>query len=390
MEQLNINLVTAAIVLIMAMFIARGFVKRFSKDAMFFSIISTINSMLFFLSLAASLYVTKRIFFGEDDGSLYKWIYNILPSRVTSYLSDAGIVAYVIVSPLMLMLFFFILQYLRSLMDGILKSLSGWICTATEKGGGFLRIIAGVLIEGAKGVLVIVASSLIIGFLSIYYPGNIVADEANNSRLYNLVYDAAVSPIMESGFGQKIPVFFWSSVEEISNGIYNSKIINKSGTLQSMSLLRFQQESKSNDEIDKKAREIAGNEEDIEKKAYLLYRWIGTNIDYDWEKYKKIMNDTATDEKFGAINTFYARKGICEDYSNLFAAMARAVGLKVRVVVGQGYSGGAWGGHAWNEVYLPDDHKWIPLDTTWASYGNYFNNENFYDSHIFEAIVAEW
>lgn len=55
--------------------------------------------------------------------------------------------------------------------------------------------------------------------------------------------------------------------------------------------------------------------------------------------------------------------------------MARSIGLEVRVVTGLGYDGrGGYGPHAWNEVYLNDSSKWVPLDSTWVSSGgNWFN-----------------
>jgi transglutaminase-like putative cysteine protease len=71
----------------------------------------------------------------------------------------------------------------------------------------------------------------------------------------------------------------------------------------------------------------------------------------------------------------------------LYALMARSAGLDVKVVTGLGYDGqGSYGPHAWNEVYLKETERWVPLDSTWvASGGNWFNPPNFDQTHIKEA-----
>jgi len=55
----------------------------------------------------------------------------------------------------------------------------------------------------------------------------------------------------------------------------------------------------------------------------------------------------------------------------------------VRVVTGLGYDGqGGYGPHAWNEVFLSEQNRWVPLDTTWAKTGNWFDPPKFQDTHI--------
>lgn len=95
---------------------------------------------------------------------------------------------------------------------------------------------------------------------------------------------------------------------------------------------------------------------------------------------KKIWKEQTPEE------TYATRKGVCIDYSRLYAVMARSIGLEVKVVTGLGYDGrGGYGPHAWNEVYLNDSSKWVPLDSTWVSSGgNWFNPPNFNQTHIRE------
>jgi hypothetical protein len=134
------------------------------------------------------------------------------------------------------------------------------------------------------------------------------------------------------------------------------------------------------------AKEVAAKGKTEEEKAQLLYKWIGTRVNYDYDKVdlyeqKRIWKEQTPEE------TFATKKGVCIDYSRLYAVMARSVGLEVKVVTGLGYDGrGGYGPHAWNEVYLNDKKQWIPLDSTWvASGGNWFNPPNFEQTHIREA-----
>src|SRR5690606_31483883 len=111
-----------------------------------------------------------------------------------------------------------------------------------------------------------------------------------------------------------------------------------------------------------------------------LYDWIGTRIEYDWDK-----ADTYTElgewREQSPEDTFRTRKGVCIDVARLYAVMARTAGLDVRVVTGLGADGnGGYGPHAWNEVRIGG--SWIPLDATWASSGDWFNPPDFERAHI--------
>jgi hypothetical protein len=124
-----------------------------------------------------------------------------------------------------------------------------------------------------------------------------------------------------------------------------------------------------------------------EAKARALYEWVGTRITYDHDKVKAYEERGEWREQ-DPQSTFETRKGVCIDYSRLYAAMARAAGLDVRVVTGQGYDGrGGYGAHAWNEIYLSESGKWIPLDSTWAKSGNWFDPPRFSDTHIRQSLA---
>lgn len=135
--------------------------------------------------------------------------------------------------------------------------------------------------------------------------------------------------------------------------------------------------------IEAAAKEIAAGKTDDEAKARALYQWVGTRVQYDWDKVELYERDRVWKEQTPE-DTFATRLGVCIDYSRLYAVMARAVGLEVKVVTGQGYDGrGGYGPHAWNEVYVSAKQAWIPLDSTWmSSGGNWFDPPNFYNTHI--------
>jgi len=61
--------------------------------------------------------------------------------------------------------------------------------------------------------------------------------------------------------------------------------------------------------------------------------------------------------------TLTSGKGICYDFSSVFAAMLRSQGIPVKLV--KGYTTNVEGYHAWNEVYNSETGEWIVVDTTY-------------------------
>ena len=65
-----------------------------------------------------------------------------------------------------------------------------------------------------------------------------------------------------------------------------------------------------------------------------------------------------------ALDVLRTMRGDCNEHTYLFVALARAVGLPSRVVVGLVYREGAFFYHAWPEVWL--EGQWVELDPTWG------------------------
>jgi len=73
-----------------------------------------------------------------------------------------------------------------------------------------------------------------------------------------------------------------------------------------------------------------------------------------------------TEEK-GALWALKNRKGDCSEYSYLFVALCRAVGIPARVQAGfafSSYTEETENGHMWAEYYLKG-YGWIPVDASW-------------------------
>jgi len=85
--------------------------------------------------------------------------------------------------------------------------------------------------------------------------------------------------------------------------------------------------------------------------------------------------DVSWNSIFIASHFLSRRKGVCNDFAELFAAMARSLGFQVKRVSGSKPSGG---GHMWNIVYV--DGGWKRVDATWANSNpsNYKKYAEFY------------
>lgn len=386
MNALNkINIVTVLICLAALIPIIKGITSTFSSDDLYNSLFGIFMMIISLLSIALSLFMAVDLTMNSWFEANLEKLQNMLNINV-SYAA----VFYIIVEILLALFIYSVLRFITLLIENPLRKFSLFLWKKINKANKFLRSILGLLVELPGAAVRVLLLVFLISLFSQVYPSNFIAKSADKSKAYNFVNSYAVTPIEKGRVGKNLPDYLKKYTETIYNGAGTDKAVNVYNELQHVGNLRFEYESKSDEEIDSTARKIVGNTKDEKQKAYLLYRWIGRNISYDWDKYNDIINGTDYLDKFGAIPAYNSRKGICEDYADLYAAMARAVGLKVRIIVGQGYSGGSWGGHAWNEVYISSERKWIPLDTTWARAGNYFDNKNFGKDHKIEAIAAEW
>jgi hypothetical protein len=137
-----------------------------------------------------------------------------------------------------------------------------------------------------------------------------------------------------------------------------------------------------NPDIEDLSRRIIGNETSPIKIAGLLYNHIVRNLYYDY--------DRAEDREYEFMNAseiLEIGKGVCSDYSILYTAMLRSVGIPARLAAGIPvytilYETGKEidVGHAWVEIKIPG-YGWVPVDIT--------TEENFWTSNYFMDIVTE-
>ena len=113
------------------------------------------------------------------------------------------------------------------------------------------------------------------------------------------------------------------------------------------------------------ANTITAGEQDPFKKAELLYDFVVKRLDYDYER----MNEKSF-KISDASDILNWDKGVCTDYSLLYASLCRAAGIPCKFIVGLSLrsissekNGISSMSHAWNEIKLPG-YGWIPVDIT--------------------------
>ena len=102
------------------------------------------------------------------------------------------------------------------------------------------------------------------------------------------------------------------------------------------------------------ADEICSGCDTDEEKVKAIYQWIIQNFEYDYD-YRAFI------QYFDIRRTLRTHKGVCYDFSNLFAALCRSQNIPCYVVDGTPYDHST-GNHTWNRVYY--NNSWWDLDVT--------------------------
>jgi hypothetical protein len=234
-------------------------------------------------------------------------------------------------------------------------------------GSGLVGAVIGSVIGSARALILIA----VLFIYSSWFPQAPMASYIQASSIYQQGAARMIEPVTGE-LVQRLPVFTRAVQEEFG------QILQR----------RYEViDARVPDDIASAAKEITASAKNDEEKARQLYSWVGTRVRYDWEKVRMYEEERIWKEQTPE-DTFESRSGVCIDYSRLYAVMARSVGLEVRVVTGLGYDGrGGYGPHAWNEVYLPEQSRWVPLDSTWVSSGgNWFDPPDFDKTHLKDAV----
>jgi hypothetical protein len=103
-----------------------------------------------------------------------------------------------------------------------------------------------------------------------------------------------------------------------------------------------------------KAVQIVGLERDPRVIAEKLNRWV-------YDSLKKEVTFSVPN----ALDVLRARKGDCNEHTQLFVALARSINIPARIATGLAYVRGKFYYHAWPEVFLGD---WVAVDPTFGQF----------------------
>lgn len=128
------------------------------------------------------------------------------------------------------------------------------------------------------------------------------------------------------------------------------------------------------------AEALTKNKRTEMEKSKAIHQWVITNIAYDQPTMRSIVSGRPTPYLQDALTTLETKIAVCEGYSNLVAALHRAIGIRAKISIGKFYHiayrlyptlvrinrvpdvNTAEGLHAWNELEIGG--KWIPMDAT--------------------------
>lgn len=390
----NINPVTLALVLIFSYPLLKGFLFKFSSHNLKSDIDEMNRSISFITSIFLGVYYGKKTFILHEY-SIYKEIYKLLPLDITQYIENNTFIVYVVIIPILVLIFYKIIKLIFDLVNHltfypILDSIEKFL---SSKSNLFKRI-TGLLFQLPRAISYFLIVAFGLNIISIFSLSSKLDKYLENSTIYNSICKEVIIPVTNSSIAKQLPNIINNSFkivirESEPKETIPGKAISKGRTIVYYNGVTLEEGIRSSAEIDRFAKELVQKESDTKTKAKVLYDWIGTNISYDHDKASKVLNNEF-DVKSGSITTFSSKKGICFDYSCLYVAMCRASNIKVRLITGEGFNGVSWVSHAWNQVYIPEEEKWINVDTTFYKGGNYFNSRRFDLDHKGSQVAGEW
>lgn len=393
------NPVTLMMALIFIYPLLKGFLFKFSSHDLKSDIDDVNRNISFIISLVIGIYYGKKIFIQHDYG-IYKKIYKAIPPDILQYIENNSFIIYAVIIPILVFIFYKIIKLVLDLLNYLtfypmLDSIERFL---SAKSNIFKRV-TGMFFQLPKAVCYVLLVTFVLNIMSMFSVNGKINRYLEGSKPYNTICKEVIIPVTNSKIAKQLPNILNNSfriviresdskdteIKETVPGRAN----NRGRAIVYYNGVTLDEGVRSNGEIDKFARELASKETTTKGKARVLYNWIGSNISYDHDKANKVLNNDF-DVKSGSVTTFNTGKGICFDYSCLFVSMARANNIKVRLITGEGFNGVSWVSHAWNQVYIPEENKWINVDSTFYKGGNYFNSKRFELDHKGAQIAGEW
>ena len=375
--------------------IIQGFIFKFSSHDLKGSIQGIFGSVCFLASLFLGIYYTKKIFIEHNEG-MYEKIYNAIPIGAVDFISSKPLIIYVLFMPIFVLILYSIISSVIHLISRItFYPLFDTIENKLKYKSIFSKRLMGAIFQVPKAICYVIVITFILNFLSLIKITDTYNKYLEESQLYNYISKQVVIPLTNSKLAKKLPNIVNNSFKIVVKQADESENNLPSNTPKSSKVITYyngvtlEQGIKSNEEIDKFGVELTRGKSGTREKAKLIYKWVGSEIVYDDEKATRVLNNDQGVES-GAIPTFYSRNGICFDYACLFAAMSKANNIKVRIITGQGFNGSNWVSHAWNQVYIEEENRWINVDPTFLIGGDYFDSKRFVIDQREDNIAGEW
>lgn len=394
---LKFNPVTIVMLLFFIFPILKGFLMKYSSTDLKMDIEDTNKTIMFIVSLFLGVYFGKKIFIEHSSG-IYAKIYQLIPKKILSYINKDIFIVYVVVVPILILILYKIITTLLRLVNSITiyPLLDGLERSLKNRSNGFKRIL-GALFNVPKSIAYVLIIAFVLNFVSIFTKNTNLNAYLNSSKPYKYVCEKAVIPITNSKIANRLPKIVNNSFRIVVKDQKNKDITiplkdaNSSNgrTIVYYNGVTLDEGVRSNNKINSFSRNLVRGESSVKERAKLIYNWIGTNIEYDHDKADRVLKDDFN-VKSGAIPTFNTRTGICFDYAALYVAMSKANNMKVRLITGEGFNGVSWISHSWNQVYLPDENRWMNVDPTFYKGGDYFDSRRFKIDHRNAQIAGEW
>ncbi|MGM9973499.1 MAG: transglutaminase-like domain-containing protein [Clostridiaceae bacterium] len=392
---MRVNYVSLILLVIFILPVIRGIVYKYDVRYSKSEIRGVEGSIAFLLTLIISNQIIKNYMI--NSGSL---LYKYFSKEMFTFISQKVYIIYFIILPIL----FYIIQKIILFIFNLINKVTFYpfmnlINKITINKNNGIKALTGVLFQLPRAISNIIITVFILNLITqINLPYNL-NEEIQDSKVYLSITERVVRPAIKSNLAKALPgiidnsfkvqikdggtVTPWEDIKSLKDITFNNKqIVYYNG-------VTLDEAIKSDENIDYTAVSLTEDLDSDRSKARTLYTYVGSNIQYDDAKAGRILNNDFSTGS-GAIEAFRSKKGICFDYASLYVAMCIASDLKVRMVTGEGYNGVAWISHAWNEVYLEDEDRWIQVDTTFYKGGNYFNSDRFNLDHRNEQIIGEW
>jgi len=380
----DINIITVIIIGLFTLPLLVGILRPLTSERIYYSFASLINNVILLTAVLLSVYCT-RLILADEDGEILTTLFHILPTLQSTAHRDIWLSALFIT---LLSLLIYGLLYLLTIpiRRFAIVSLSNRLSASVRTMNGFFKRIIGGLWQLPKSVWLVVIFSLLLNLTTGFFNSPYLTQTANNSAPYQVVQEGVIQPLMNSSAVKGIQVI-------LNDSFKFNVVTDESGSIQLIKYFNgvpLNEAIESNDEIDAKAKEIVGDETDDRQKAYLIYQWVCSHLTYDNAKAAALVEDSSKISS-GALVAYRTGTGVCFDYACLYIAMCRAVDVRVRFITGLGFTGSAWGDHAWNQIYDPKYDGWVNVDTTFGSSGiNYFGRTGFELDHKNAVVQGEW